>query len=554
MLTPPPDRPVRAAQRCTIAGVDVAAVVRRHRTALLGTAFLLTGDERSAQERVDRALARLSPADDHPAAVRALLRTRPGRVGLEEPGPEPWWVSPVELAAARATAAALAGLDPGDRTAVVRAHEGLPADPDRVARARVALVDPSTALTGLLEVRRPPARDDAATVAVVAAHRRARWTRPVLALAALVVVAVLATQLPTPVRSPAPADRFAGPARGSLAGDAAFLAAARDLPWTDRPAPADRRVVLAADLLGRRWVLVVGDTPGGPVGQWSTAAVGAPAADLRPANQPVTLRADRPAALLLDTALVVVAGPGEDVRVSTGQVVGPGGAVQRVHRALPVDDGVAALELAAPDPGAVAVRVQVVRAGPGAPGPPDGVPVTRAGSAAATVPAPVGAPLRGIDPDGGARSAAASVALGAVAAPTGLDPAALDPVLVWAGTLPDPRTGSVDAVVLAVPLPGGALVTSTAWAARREDGTWQQVGCGSRAFPAGTDPAAVVVAARCVVADRTTGTSRVTVLLTGPTGTTTVPDDERRVDVLPGPDGGSAVPVTRTGPGDLFAD
>ncbi|MFC7574514.1 hypothetical protein ACFQX8_20460 [Klenkia terrae] len=74
--------------------MDVPAVVRRHRTALLGTAFLLTGDERSAEERVDRALARLSPADDHAAAVRALLRTRPGRGRITEAGPDPWWVSP----------------------------------------------------------------------------------------------------------------------------------------------------------------------------------------------------------------------------------------------------------------------------------------------------------------------------------------------------------------------------------------------------------------------------------------------------------------------------
>ncbi len=401
-------------------------------------------------------------------------------------------------------------------------------------------------------MRRPPARDDAAAVALVAAHRRARWTRPLLAVAVLAVVALLATQLPAPDPAPASPDRFAGPARGSLAGDDAFLAAARELPWTGRAAPADRWVVLAGDLLGRRWVLVVGDTPGGPVGQWSTAAAGAPAADLEPANPAVALRAGRPAALLLDTALVVVADRGEGVRVSPGQVVGPGGAVQRVYRPLPADDGVAALELAAPDPGGVAVRVQVTRTGPD-PGPPDEVPVTRAGSADATAPAVGGPPLRGSPADGGARPAAAATALGAVTAPTGLDPRSLDPLLLWAGALPGPRDRTVDAVVLAVPLPGGALVVSTAWAGRRDDGTLQQVGCGSRAFPAGTDPAAVVVAARCVVADRTTGTSRVTVLLTGPDGTTTTPDDGRRVDLLPGPDGGTAVPVTRTGPGDLFA-
>ncbi|SSC23907.1 Hypothetical protein KLENKIAIHU_2512, partial [Klenkia terrae] len=533
--------------------VDVPAVVRRHRTALLGTAFLLTGDERSAEERVDRALARLSPADDHAAAVRALLRTRPGRGRITEAGPDPWWVSPAELTAARRTAAVLAGLAPADRTALVRAHEDLPADPDRLARARAALPDPSAALAGLLAVRRPPVRDDAAAVPVVAAHRRARWARPALAVAVLAVVAVLATQLPRTAPTPAAAaaaGRFDGPARGSLADDTAFLAAARDAPWAGRAAPADRRVVLAGDLLDRRVVLVVGDTADGLVGQWSTAATGAPAADLEPANQPVALRADRPAALLLDTALVVVADPDEGVRVSAGQVVGPSGAVQRVYRAQPVDDGVAALQLAAPDPGGLAVRVQVARTGEVSPVALADVPVTRAGSAGATAPAAVGPPLRGSPADGGARQAAADAALGAVTAPTGLDPAALAPVLVWAGPLPRPVGGEVDAVVLAVPLPGGALVVSTAWADRLADGTLQQVGCGSRAFPAGTDPAAVVLAARCVVADRESGTSQVTVLLTGPGGTTTTPDDGRRLDVLPVD--GAPVPVTRTGPGDLF--
>ena len=59
-----------------------------------------------------------------------------------------------------------------------------------------------------------------------------------------------------------------------------------------------------------------------------------------------------------------------------------------------------------------------------------------------------------------------------------------------------------------------------------------------------------MLAARCVVADRESGTSQVTVLLTGPGGTTTTPDDGRRLDVLPVD--GAPVPVTRTGPGDLF--
>ena len=537
--------------------MDVAAAVHRHRDALLATAFLLTGDERAAEERVDRALARLSPADDHPAAVRGLLRTRPGRTRLAEPGADPWWVPPAELAAARRTGAALAALDRADRIALVLDHEGLPADPHRVARARAHLLDPPAALAGLLEVRRPPTRDGVAAVAVVAAHRRARWARPLTAVAAVatvVVLAVLATQLSAPAPAPAAAaDRFAGPVRGSLAADDAYVAAAREAPWADLSEPADRRVVFAGDLLGRRWALVVGDTAGGPVGQWLTAATGTPAGDLEPANRPVALRTDRPAALLLDTALVVVADPEDEVLVSTGQVVGPSGAVQRFFDARPVEDGAAALRLAAPDPGGVAVRVRVARTGEVAARTPVDVPVTRAGAADATARAAVGQPLRTAGPDAGARSAAADTALGAVTAPTGLDPASLAPVLLWAGSLPDPLGGAVDAVVLAVPVPGGAVVVSTAWADRRADGTLQQVGCGARALPAGTDPGGLTAAARCVVADRDSGTAQATVVLTAPAGTTLVRDDDRRTGELPDPADGTPVPVSATGPGDLFA-
>ncbi|MCO7221779.1 hypothetical protein, partial [Klenkia sp. PcliD-1-E] len=194
--------------------MDVAGTVREHREALLGPAFLLTGDERVAEDRVDRALARLTPGEDHAAAVAALLRTRAPRGAVTEPGPDPWWVGPAELGAARATAAVLAGLDDAARTALVRQHEGLPADPVPLARARTAVIrgvdrtpsshpssgaggrtpvqedDVARALDGLLAVRRPPRRDADATVAVVRAHRRARRTRPLLLVTALVALAL----------------------------------------------------------------------------------------------------------------------------------------------------------------------------------------------------------------------------------------------------------------------------------------------------------------------------------------------------------------------------
>jgi hypothetical protein len=537
--------------------VDVAGLVRRHRASLLATAFLLEGDERTAEDRVDRTLARLPADADHAAAVRALLRTRPARAGLAETAEQAWWVGPGELAAARRTASALAGLDPPDRAALVLDREGLPADPAALARGRAALPGAVAALDGLAAVRRPPRRDDDAAQARVRAHRRARWRRPLTAVAVVAVLAALALVAVRTPDAPGPAaptaGRLDGPTRGSLAADTAFLDAARTAAWddgagADTPAAADRHVLLAGDLLDRRWVLVAGPTDRGTQGQWFTAPRGAPAADLVPVRRPVVLRPDVPAALLLDTALVVLAGPGEGIEVSSGVVVGPSGGVQRVYRALDPDDGVAALSLAAPDPGLVALRVRVVRVGQFSDRTLADVPVSTAGSADARAQAPVLAPLRASGPDLGDRRAAVDSALAAVAVPTGLDPAGLAPTLLWAGAVPDPLGGSVDAAVLAVPLPGGAVVVSTAWAQRRPDGTLQVVGCGSRAFPAGTDPAGLTSAARCVVADRDTGTARVTVVLTGPAGSALVPDDARALTDVDG------VPVTAAGPDDLFAD
>jgi len=516
--------------------VDVAALVRRLRDPLLAVAFLLDGDERTAEDRVDRTLARLSPTADHGTAVRALLRTRPPRGTLADDGEPPWWVAPADLAAARRTAAALAGLDPQARTALVLDHDGLPADPGALARARAAA--PGADLDGLLAARRPPQRDEDAAVARVRGLRRTRRTRPLVAVVAVAAVAVLVGLAAlVPAAAPARPDRFDVPTRGSMAGDAALLDALRDTGWDAAPPVDRRRVVYAGDLLDRRWVLVAGRTGAGWVGVWSSGPAGS--TDLAPVNRPVALPADRPAVLQLDDALLVVADPGEQVQVSTGQVVRPDATVGRDFVAVPATDGVAAVPLAAPDPGGVAVRVQV--------GTGTDVPVTVAGTADARATAPALVPLRAAGPDHGSRQAAVDDALAAVAVPTGLDPGALVPVLLWAGQLGAPVGDPVDAVVLAVPLPGGAVVVTTAWAGRRSDGTLRAVGCGSRALPAGTDPAALTSAARCVVADRDTGTARVGVVVTGPAGSAVVPDDARTLAVVDG------VPVTATGPADLFA-
>ncbi|GHE11464.1 hypothetical protein [Klenkia taihuensis] len=545
--------------------MDVAGTVREHREALLGPAFLLTGDERLAEDRVDRALARLAPGADHATAVAALVRTRAPRGAVVPAGPDPWWVGADELAAARATAAVLAGLDDAARAALVLHHEGAPADPAALARGRAALirgVDPgpssltssgaggrtpaqedavARALDGLLAVRRPPARDDVAAVPLVRAHRRSRCTRPLLAVVGLVAVALLAVLVPGPAPT-APRGRFDGPTRGSLAGDEAVRDALLAAP-AEGPATGRRELVLAGELLDRRWALVAGRTDRGWTGWWSAGPADGP---LSPVAGPVALPPDRPAALQLDDVLVVVAEPDEPVQVSTGLVVRADGSAGRDPVALPLEDGVGVLRLAAPDPGGVAVQVRAgVSALP--------VPVARAGDADARPAVPPLVPLRGGDADLGARTAAVDAALGAVAAPTGQDPATLTPQLLWAGALPGPRGGGVDAAVLVVPQPSGAVVVSTAWAARLGDGSLQTIGCGTQGFPSGTDPAGLVVAVRCVVAERGTGAARATVLLTAPTGTVQLPDDRRDTGRVADPAAGSSVPVGSAGPGDLLA-
>ena len=544
------------------------ALVAAHRTALLEAGFLLTGDEQLAEDRAHRALARLPADADRAAALAALARTRDPRGRVTGGGADPWWVSPAELAAARRTAAALAALATADRTAVLlAAASGRPLPPAAGALG----ADPGGALDGLLAVRRPPVLTDADAAVVVRDHRRAARRRPLLAVAVLVVLALLVPVVRALPRDPAPADRdtaLEAPTRGSAAGDDAFLAAVTEAAFAGEPTPTDRRVVFAGDELDARWVLVVGTVDGELSGRWSLGPPGAAAEEMVPANRPVTLRPDQPAALLAGTALLVVAAPDEGVRVSTGQVVGPAGTVQRVFTALPVDAGVGTLRLAAPDPGGVAVRVQVARAGEFSNLTLAPVPVT-----VADLPVGPAAPvpeLSALRSSSSPSAAAVGAALSAVAVPTGLDPATLRPTLLWAGALPDPLGGTVDAAVLAVPVPSGAVVLSTAWADRLDDGTLQQNGCGLQTSPAGTDVAALVVAARCNVADRETTRVLSTLLVTAPAGTaglalvdgtTTTPlaltdglalvDDDRATTAVVLPDG-TRQAVTVAGPDDLF--
>ncbi|SDO53512.1 hypothetical protein [Geodermatophilus sp. DSM 45219] len=129
-------------------------------------------------------------------------------------------------------------------------------------------------LHALAAATAPPPRGDLA--AVVERRHRARRRAQLrggaaavaVAAAAVVAVPVVADGEPAgsvaAVAEGAPADAAVpgGPTRGSLAGDAAFLEAVRQLSWSDPgagaadPPPAGSQVVFAGDVPSGRWALV----------------------------------------------------------------------------------------------------------------------------------------------------------------------------------------------------------------------------------------------------------------------------------------------------------
>jgi hypothetical protein len=130
-------------------------------------------------------------------------------------------------------------------------------------------------LHALAEATAPPPRSDLA--AVVGRRHRARRRTQLRLGAAATAVAAVAVAVPL-VLDGEPAGSVAavaavpdvqdlpaagdGPARGSLAGDAAFVEAVRQLSWSDPgaraapPPPARSQVLFAGDVPGGRWALV----------------------------------------------------------------------------------------------------------------------------------------------------------------------------------------------------------------------------------------------------------------------------------------------------------
>ncbi|SES81977.1 hypothetical protein [Geodermatophilus poikilotrophus] len=398
---------------------------------------------------------------------------------------------------------------------------------DPATTAADALHDAATGEDGgqvleSLDDRRPPAppppahwrldADAAATDALGRARRQRRVRTAGLAAAAAATVAVAALVVPQPGPEPRDAGGAPQPAadvpvlteptRGTLAGDTAFVEAARRADWGPLTPPPveERRVVLATDTPDGRVVLLAGTVDEDVRGVWLTGPVGAPPEQLT-RSVPQDLGPYRPASLLVGgpgpATLVVVTAPGDEVEVSPRLQVGPRGTVDRSYEPVPADGGLAVTGVRTTTAGA-GTSVRVLR---------DGQPVYRAGVTAPSLPTgaapglPAGPaevpPLEPLRP-ASARPAERLVteALTDIAVPLGAEPADLQPQLLWAGTLPMPEVPGSAAVVVGRS-PGGGLVVTT-WAGQLgATGAGRTVPCGVHTPPGTTDVAGLVVARVC---------------------------------------------------------
>ena len=500
----------------------------------------------------DPALAealRSSPAADRAAAV---LRLVAGLTEAELPG-------------------VLPSVPPGDPVARLAAAVALHDERERRAREqyRAVYLPPGAAPSSeppredplpdrLAELARRRALPPGAVLELIArvdaesdAVRRRRRTTAVRAGAALVVVAVLAVGLPRLTRSdpagPAAAvtSVYAGPTRGSLAGDGAFLRAVGSAAWAGSlgaPAPSGRRVVYAGDGPGGRWVLVAagGTTARPAAAAWFAGPSGAAPDGLRMVSAQVDPDPAEPLALTSPAAgaLTVVGLPGDQVRVSDAPQVDDVGEVGRTFRPVRTVDGVAVATV--PQVTGVelsAVRVEVVRDGAPVPAP---LPDVVEDPSATAVPVPV-TRLRPAPPpavgDGAVEPTVRQV-LGQLGEPVG----SADATVLWAGDLPGPQDRPARLSVVAVRRPSGAFVVLSPYGYAVDlTGRSGTSFCGTGTIPAQEPLDGRVVGVRCDLSDGAADRelSRFLVVI-GPRAATTV----RLRDVagaqlaeLPAPDG-----------------
>jgi hypothetical protein len=521
-----------------------------------------------AGDAVSRLLPRLTPVavlltDDPDGAVRLLITALTAPRALDSPDDglrallrvalhTPRWAAEQLLESRRtsapadedeALAGAWRGLDVGDRVAVIlqsvvdlppsEAGNEAPAarlehvlvgrdDEERRERARTtalyrrpgAAPEPAPPTPDLgdrlraLAAGRPLPETAAETIAAAVSSavlaRRRRRLRVTAAAVGAVLLAGLLPLLPRGPVTPTPASVYAGPTRGSLAGDEDFLRAIRDSGWalaTDTSGPL--RVVFAGDVPGDRYALVAaGGTPSRPATTaWFAGPANAPPdqmslLSIRGAPDPA-----EPVSVIdpATGALVVVGAPGDRVRLSDRPEVGAGGSISRSFRNLPTVHGVVALSLAPiPHATVTAVRLQVERDHRRLDVPPPTV------SAEPGTP-PVDVLTRWLRPspsaaaDGdGIVAARVRAVLGQLGEPVGDTPV----TVLWSGDLPGPNDQPARLTVVAIPRPSGAVVVTTPYGytadpAGRIGSSW----CGTGVLPAGIPLEQRVVAVQCDLSD-----------------------------------------------------
>lgn len=496
---------------------------------LLPTAYLLTGSDTGARDLLARGLSRGGGLD---GLVRAHLRRRLARdTSIAGTSGDPWWLSADDVAAAGRTAAALDALPRADRTAaVLRWHEGLPADrvaalvpgadlttlPDRLGIPAAELPRRLEGLAALADQRDLTDEDVADGVRALRSRRRVRVGLAVAAVAVLGAGALLVPHVLPSRAGPAAgastsatADPALGPARGSLVEDTAFVAGLRDQLDPDED---DGRLLYAGDAAGSRWALLVRSSSDGVAASWFVGEEGAAPEDL---VQLVSLWSPGylPEAWSAATsspdgsAVLVLAAPGDEVQLSNRFEVDRDGLATRTFAPVTVTDGVAAERLDGSGT-ARSVVYRVVRD--------DRVVATESPSDVVvdSGTTPAGQPaLTSRSGTGVVDPTAYGIALDQITRPTGRDPATADVVVLGTGSYPAPGGTTLDAVTVAVQLPGGAIVTSTA-----TSGPNGGDACGVETHPAGTDPATLTVVTRCASYAGDSSTFGATLLVVAPPG------------------------------------
>ncbi|MGY1858016.1 hypothetical protein [Modestobacter sp. SYSU DS0290] len=443
----------------------------------------------------------------------------------------------------------------------------------------------------LAERTAPPPRHDLAEV-VATRHRTQRrqalaLTAVAAAVAAVVVAAptLLTGSPPTAVSSASPAmqrfgaDVLAGPTRGSLAGDRAFVEGVRQLAWTtgDEPAAGNgypgvpdppeetRWVVFAGDVAGGRWALVAGEntarpqppydaperqTDLGALGDTAIAwFVGPPGATVEQMElvgpQPVDPSQPQALADGVTGALVVITAPGDEVAVSARPEVAADATVSRTWQPVDAPDGVAVVELP-PNPTlsgysqALSFRVQrdgqeVLTSGPWSRWNPDAV--------AAEVPVTW---LR----DRPTASEVDRVLEGRpqeLLARTGASPEEAEVSVVWAGDVPSPMPEPAGVHLVTATLPSGASYTEALLHQAMADGSVAGTMCGTELRPAGPPLPEQTFVLRCDATDFSLDPEAVSSLVVvGPATAVTaraLDADGAVVDEFPLTDGVAVVPA-----------